>query len=106
MSEELGPMSVEREARVRAIVEAILRKRFTDIRIVGINVTDDVDEDELPLLKIDVIFEGNKTQPDAVEVSGLARRVIPKLQEAKESGFPIFSFITKSDWGKMSHAPA
>lgn len=87
---------------IRDIVRSILSERFENIDIVSINIDRDVDEDGAPILLVKVVFDGKKKQLDAKKASGLVRRILPKLAEADERGFPVLSFIEKSDLGKLA----
>ena len=96
-------MAVANVDLIRGIVREILEERFEGIEILSINIEDDVDADGDRILKVKVVFEAHKRDTlDASRVSGLARKILPKLAEIHESGFPIFSFIAKTDLGKMS----
>jgi hypothetical protein len=95
-------MSMQREDKIHRIVAEVLAKDFSDVKILAINISEDIDEDGDQLINVNVVFEGTKRTLDAAKVSGLTRSVLPKLAEVKEFGFPIFSFISKADLGKLS----
>ena len=88
--------------KVRQIVRETLEEKFPKIKIVGINVSEHKDDEGGLILEIRVIFEAGKDKFDPKEIGELPRLIIPKLDKAKETGFPVFSFISKSDWGNRN----
>ena len=88
--------------RVKEIVESVLRSRFKDIDFSVIDIRPDVDEDGQRVLYVKIGFDSKTKFLDAGETSGLLRRILPKMEETGEHGFPILSFIAKSELGKMS----
>ena len=93
---------MDSEQAVREIVESVLMSRFHDIDISSIEITPDVDEDGDPVLIVTVVFSAEEKRLDATETSGLVRRILPKMEEIGETRFPIFSFIAKSEMGKIT----
>jgi hypothetical protein len=88
--------------RVRDIVESAVKRRFPKIYVVRINVREDTDEDGDKILEIKVVFDAAESDFDPKELRSLPREIIPKLSAlATKPGFPILSFISKSDFGKM-----
>lgn len=86
--------------KVREAVERVVRERFSDVCIVSISITPDLDEDGERILLIDVVFKADKKHLDSSKTVGLTRHLLPKLHEANEPGFPIFSFIADSEMRK------
>lgn len=89
------------EASIRKIVESVLRTRFGDVEIVSVDVRPDVDASGDRILLITIVFDAKEKGLDARETSSLARRILPKMQAVGEEGFPVFSFIAKSELGKL-----
>jgi hypothetical protein len=90
-----------RKKNIRDIIRTLLESRFDDVEIVSVNVRPDLDTDGDPVLFITIVFDGKKKQLDPRKTSGLVRRLLPKMKEAGEEGFPVFSFIAKSELGKI-----
>ena len=88
--------------RIKAIVREHLATWFDDIEITSINVRHVEDEDGVEFLAISVVFDGKKKQLDAAKTSKVVRHVRPKMRAAGENAFPVFSFIAKSELGKLS----
>lgn len=86
---------------IEKIVRSALRERFPKIHVVGVNIDDDTDEDGDAILRIRIIFESGDKDFDPTKIPPLMRAIIPKLSAAHLPGFPILSFIAKSDLGKL-----
>jgi hypothetical protein len=93
-------------AKAETIVRATLKKQFPKIRVVRIGITEKTDDDGDPIIEIEVVYEEQGGGFDPAELRKLPRLIMPELSKAKERGFPIFSFIEKSDLGKLSPAAA
>ena len=91
---------------IRDIVRDTLADDFDHIRIVDVRVSEDVDSDGDDVLRIDIIFEGDPEDLDAVKLSGAIRHLRPRLSELDEFAFPILSFISKQDAQPRKRAPA
>ena len=78
---------------------------FETGRILDVSVHNDVDSDGDEILRIEVLFEGQPKDIDARKVAGAVRQLRPKLSEISEA-FPLLSFISRSDLGRTTFAPA
>lgn len=67
--------------------------------IADVRVQDEVGWDGDALLRVDVVFEGTHEDIDARRLNGAVRNVRLRLRDMKEDAFPLFSFISKGDWG-------
>ncbi|MCG8356407.1 MAG: hypothetical protein MI920_12620 [Kiloniellales bacterium] len=94
------------EEQIKSIVLSVLESRFKDIEIYSIEVTPDVDEDGDRVFAVKIVFDGSRTTLDARETSSLVRRILPMMEKIGERGFPIMSFIAKSELGKSSPGSA
>jgi hypothetical protein len=92
-------------AEIERVVTETVARDFDKVKILSVRVREDEDSDD-DLLRIDVVFEGAPKDIDARKVSGMVRRIRPKLIELGESAFPLFSFISKSDAGSLKLASA
>jgi hypothetical protein len=63
---------------IKNVVRDTLSNDFDHIRIVDVRVRDDVDSDGSDVLRIDIIFEGDAEDLDAVKLSGAIRQLCPK----------------------------
>jgi hypothetical protein len=84
-------------ASIKRIVTQTLRRDFDHIRILDVEIQEDVDSDGEDVLRINVIFEGTPKDLDAKKLSGAVRHLRPKLDKIHESAFPLLSFISKAD---------
>ena len=89
-------------SNLRKIVRSTLEECFPKLTIVRINFSDDMSDDADPILRIKVIYDANDRDFDPAEIRELPRLILPKLAKAHEPGFPVFSFIAKSDLGALS----
>ena len=92
--------------KIAKIVKAVLASDFVDVKIVDVRVRDDFDSDGDEVLRVDVIFDGSPKDLDANSLIGAVRHVRPKLFEAQEKGFPVFSFISNRETGMKAFEAA
>jgi hypothetical protein len=103
-------MSQKKETEVRnltsikRIVTRTLQRDFDHIRILDVEVHEDVDFNGEDVLRINVIFEGTPKDLNAKKLSGAVRHLRPKLDEIHETAFPLLSFISKADRDKRASA--
>lgn len=94
------------DVELHDVIMSVLKERFDDVVIESISVDPDFDKDGDPILVVKVIFDGTKKQLDARKTSTVIRHLRPKLAEINETAFPIISYISKSEYGNSSPAPA
>ena len=87
---------------VRKIVGDLLSKHLDGIEIVAINVHPGEDADGDAVLTINVVFEDKQKLLVPRKISSMPTRVRRGLLKTGEEGFPIMSFIAKSELGKVS----
>lgn len=87
---------------VKEIVRDVLTQELGSMEVVSINIWPDIDEYGEKIIKINVIFGGREKKLDPTKTAGLARHLIPRLQDVGEGAFPILSFIAKSELGKLN----
>jgi len=97
-------MSKTRIDSIKRIVTETLKRDFDRIRILNIEIHEDVDSDGDDVLRIDVIFQGAPQNLNAKKLSGVVRHLRPKLDEIHESAFPLLSFISKADRDRRASA--
>jgi hypothetical protein len=95
------------EKKVAQIVKQTLGARFPEVQVIRIRVEEDFDADDKAILRIDITFKTKSANFDLAKLRELPRLIMPKLKEAKETkeaGFPLFSYIAKSELGKQKAA--
>ena len=85
---------------LEGLVKTILSKKLSGVEIVDVTIRPDVDDDGDDVLIVKVVFESRKHRLNSAETTGLVRRILPEIRERGVSGFPILSFIAKSELGK------
>lgn len=88
------------EATVRVFTQELLTAIFENVVFPAVNVTASVDQDGDPIFIIHIVFEDGEYRLDPKITSALTGMLRIKLDEADISGFPIISFIARSDLGK------
>ncbi len=94
-------MAVNRE--ITELIERVVRERFADAAIEDVSIAEEADSDGDAIFRVTVVF-GNKGPLDASKTSGIARHIRHALLGRQDNTFPIFSFVSKSDWA--GHNPA
>ena len=72
----------KRDSEIAAAVARKLGRDFRNVRILQVNVAQDVDRDGDEILRIEIVFEGDLKGPD---VASAARRLRPALEEDDRS---------------------
>jgi len=85
-------------AAIAAVVKATLSNLFRSVRIVDVEVKVEKDSDGADMLRIFVVLDGQPQNVDAKELLGAVRHVRPKLSEIGEESFPLFSFVSSSEF--------
>jgi hypothetical protein len=95
------------EENLKAIhntIERVVRATLHSGDIIKVTVERDEDAEGGDILAVTVIFDGKRKSLDAKETSQLARHVWRALVDMDVQGFPSFSFIEKSEAGKLAAA--
>jgi len=87
-------------------VKAALKRRFSGVDIVAVHVAPDVDQDGDRILRIEIVFDDHRGLLDAGKTSTAVRYLRPVIEQAGESGFPVISFVAKSEIGAHDAAAA
>lgn len=88
--------------KVERIVRSVVEQEFENVEVSSIDITRDLDEYGENILLVKVVFDGDRRALDARKTSSLARHILPKIGEIGEDAFPVFSFIAKSELGKVN----
>ena len=92
-------------ANVEQTIESVVQSRFPGGKIESITVRRDVDYDGDPILAIEVVVQTGHAI-DTRRATGLARHIRSALANIGESSFPLLSFISKTEAGKIKTAAA
>lgn len=95
------------EDQIRDIVTAVLAQRFPRMSVSSIVVDPDFDEDNDPIFMIKIIFDTSEVNLDTKETTSLIRYIVDKInredqEKGTKTGFPILSFIAKSEMEKLN----
>ena len=91
---------------VQRIILAVVTDRFPGGKVESVKVRRDTDYEGEPILLIEVIIDQTGGALDSKRATGLARHVRSRLAAVGEPSFPLFSFISKTDVGKLKTATA
>lgn len=92
------------ERKIENIVRDVIQERFGDVRITDISAKPGFDEDGDQIWYVRVVLENADIRRiDSRKASGIVRHLLPKMAEVDDHGFPILSFVAKSELGK--HPP-
>ncbi|WBQ09451.1 hypothetical protein L2D01_11150 [Hyphomonadaceae bacterium ML37] len=87
--------------RIRQVVSEALNRDFLRVNVVDFKFERDTDHDDDEILRITVIFDGRARDIDPHQLSGTVRHVRPRLMEIGEKAFPVFSFVSRGDAGRL-----
>lgn len=91
---------------IKAVIESVIRERLAGTTITEIRVVEDEDYEGDQILRVMIVFDSSKGMPESHKMSGLARHLRSKLDEADAFSHPIFRFISQSDAKKLTAAAA
>lgn len=96
-------MSSLQENAVNRTVEAIVRDHIHGVTVNNV-IVDRVFDGQDDTISVSVIYDGATGKLDAAETSQIGRHVWKKLLDMGVTAFPSFSFIAKSEAGKLAAA--
>ena len=82
---------------VTGLVEAVVRRHFSDAVVHAVAVKPDVDHDGDDILRVTVVVEDGIERLDPKTVLDTSRTIWFELGDAGFESFPIVSYMTKSD---------
>ncbi len=89
------------------IVKESITGELTQIEIRDVIVESAFDREGDEYLRINVIYTGAPRNLDPKKISGMVRKLRPKLLElANETAFPVISYISSTEWGIKQVAAA
>ena len=84
--------------KLAEVITQILSKDFKNIKIVKVDIAEDFDRDGDAILRVNVVFEGDRANLDARNISSAVRRIRPALEDVEGMPFPLVAFIAQEDY--------
>lgn len=79
-------------------IHTVVAEELGNVRILAVNVQEDLDHDGDPVLRVEVVCEAIEGRLNAKKVVGLARHLREPLAMLKETRFPVFTFKTGDEY--------
>lgn len=92
--------------RAKHVVTDVLSKHFDPVRIIRVQLHEDIDGDGDPILRIDAVFDGVAEDLEGTKLSSIVRLLRLKLAAIGVTAFPLLSLISKADARDAKLAPA
>ena len=84
--------------KISDAIAQILSRDFKRIAITKVDVAQDFDHDGDPILRVDVVVDGARTDLDGKEISSAVRRIRPALEDVEGTPFPVIAFIDSKEY--------
>ena len=91
------------QAELKSTVEAVVRENIHSGRIVDVIVSRDEDDRDGDYITVYVVYDKVK-RLDPAETLTMRRLLRDRLLDLDETGFPVISFIIKSEAGDLAAA--
>lgn len=78
-------------------VRRVIQDELRDARLVDVSITDEIDHDGDPFLRVEVVFDSENTPLDPQKVKGLGRHLREPMRRLNERRFLVFSFKTAAE---------
>lgn len=87
------------ERRIRKIAEEAFKTRFSDVKLVRINIQPTLGPDEQPYVDVTIIYDGKYEQLNGTGLLRVQSDIVSKAWRDVEHdiGFPLVHFVAKSD---------
>lgn len=85
------------DSRIRELVSETLSERFEGVDIIDIEIEAEDYIDGERVLRISVVFDSKDAPLDGRATAGVLRNLIPKMNEIGDAGFPLMSYISRSE---------
>lgn len=92
--------------KLEKLILKLLSDEFDVLHIVSVDVKEDTDADDQRMLRVDVVFEGERKKVDPRKLAGLVRKIRPALLNEDETAFPVFSFIAHNEMSRAQREAA
>lgn len=83
------------------LVEAVVRRQFSDAVIHAVAVKPDLDHDGDAILRVTVVVQDDNERLDPEKVLDASGSIWSALDEAGIESFPIVSYMTKADAARL-----
>ena len=83
------------------LVEAVVRRQFSDAVIHAVAVKPDVDHDGDDILRVTVVVQDGVERLDPEKVLDASGSIWSALDEAGIESFPIVSYMTRADAARL-----
>jgi hypothetical protein len=87
--------------KIRDLLWPIVERELGGPRIVALNIRPELDRDGDPVLFITVVFDDRKKDIRPKSIAGMVRKVRPTMLKAGETSFPVFTYVGRSELGKI-----
>lgn len=84
-------------AELLDIIERVVQDELKPAQILDVRVSEDVDHEGDPILRVEIVFEVEGNRLDPARVVGLGRHLREPLQKLQEDRFPLFTFMTRDE---------
>jgi hypothetical protein len=97
------PRRGEDTKKLRDILKPLIESALRGVTILAVNLRRSENAYGDPVLWVTVVYDDTRRKGkllDSKITVGMHDRVIPKLRQAGEEAFPVFSYVAKSDLGR------
>jgi hypothetical protein len=85
--------------QIREAVIKVLSERLPQIHVLSVNIREGADDDDDDVI-VNVVFDTDDKKFDPAKLQSIPNEIVVELSAKSARGFPILSFIAKSDLGK------
>ena len=91
-------MSTEELDRVKNVIEATLHERFKDVVFDPVEVIPQFDDEGEMYLIVNAVYADDGSPPDVSLRLSFPRHVLPRMEKAGTTAFPVMHYIAKSEF--------
>ena len=92
--------------KLKAIVRTLLTERFPEANVSDVIIQPDMDGDGDKILRITVVLASRPELLDRDNLVGFVRHLRPRLATVNENDFPLVSFVSVREAGKLKREAA
>lgn len=82
---------------LRAAIEDVVRRRFSNINILRVEVSEGEDHDGEPAVFVRIVFDGRPEDFDPAALTGITRHLRARLHSMHETRFPYTRFVSRDE---------
>ena len=94
------------QQNAESLIETIVQEKLAADKVVAVQIERGIDFDDEPVFLVRVIIDNGNKRIDPQKTTSLTRNIRSRLAELGETAFPVFSFISKQEAGKLTTAAA